>query len=174
MFRIDESIRVHIDRIIKVIETAGQDEEHEVLAELDAEITRFCQWWSERHPQPVVATHAVLTIKGATSMASNINVDSTTATLSLSFVDDRGDVATAPAGATVAYASDNAAVATVDATSGKIVGVLAGTFNASATVTNADGTPTLEPDGVTDFSPAPVNVTVDPGAAASDVFTVTP
>lgn len=107
-------------------------------------------------------------------MASSISVDSTTATLSLSFVDDKGDVAVAPDGATVAYASDNAAVATVDATTGKITEVLAGTFNASATVTNADGTPTLEPDGVTPFSPAAVNITVTPGAAAADVFTVTP
>lgn len=110
-------------------------------------------------------------------MPAEINVDSATASLSLAFADDKGDVTGPPNGpdgtpATVTYGSDNPAVATVDPATGQLTGVSAGTFNATANVTNADGTPTLEPDGVTPFSPAPVLVTVDPGAAATDVFTV--
>lgn len=147
-------------------------EHHEAVAYYLAQFeARWNRWYP---PKPISsATHAVLTIQGAT-MASDISVDSATATVTLSFVDARGNAAAAPAGATVAYAGDNDAVATVDAASGKITPVAVGTFDASATVTNADGTPTLEPDGVTPFAPAPVSVTVDPGAAASAVLTVTP
>jgi hypothetical protein len=132
---------------------------------------------------PPSATHAVLTVKEEPMPASvTITVDDQGATASLSFVDRLGEATSAPVsvsdGSTpvvVAFTGDNDAVATVDATSGVLTPVAAGTVNVGATVNDAnDGTPALEPDGQTPFAPAPVNVTVNPGAAASDVFTVTP
>ena len=169
--RVDEYIRAHIDHIIKVIETAGQHEEHEVLAELDAEITRFCQWWSERH-HPTTATHAVITLNKGETMPGAINVDTQNETVTVSFVDDKGDTnADGPAGAVVTFTSDNAAVVTaaLDAKNplqGNVTVVGEGTANLGATLANADGTPVLESDGVTAFpDPAPVAVTVSAGAA---------
>lgn len=117
-------------------------------------------------PKPV-ATKALLTI--GDNMPGAITVDTTNETVALSFVDDKGDVATAPDGATVSFASDNVAVATVAADpsnplQGDITPVSIGSANISATVSGA-----VEADGVTPFpSPDPVAVTVSAGAAVGD------
>lgn len=125
-------------------------------------------------PQPT-ATHAVLTLnQGANPMPGAINVDTTNETVSISFVDDKGDTdATAPDGAVIAYTSDNEAVATVDPTSGAITPVAEGTANIGATLTAADGSPLLEADGSTPFpAPATVPVTVSAGAAVGGALTL--
>jgi hypothetical protein len=123
-------------------------------------------------PAPA-ATHAILNItpKGL-SMPGQITVDTTNETATLAWVDDKGDTdAVGPAGVVVTYSSDNTSVVTIanDATNplqGDVTVVAEGTANIGATITNADGTPVLEADGVTPFpSIASVQVTVGPGAA---------
>jgi hypothetical protein len=115
-------------------------------------------------PVPPAATRAVLTIQGVT-MPGQITVDTTNETATIDFVDDKGDVVTAPAGTVVAFTSDNTAV--VDVTNdpsnpfqGDVRVVAAGTANIGATITGV-----FEPDGVTPFTVASVLVTVSPGAA---------
>jgi hypothetical protein len=171
MPRIDVYIRTHIDHIIKVIEIAGQEEEHEVLASIDAEITRLHQWWTNRH-QPLPATHAVLTLNKGETMPGQINVDTKNETVTLGFLDDKNNAnAAAPAGVVVTFISDNPAVASVAASAtsplqADVTVVTEGTANLGATLANADGTPVLEADGVTAFPvPTPVTVTVSAGAA---------
>lgn len=99
-------------------------------------------------------------------MPGTITVDTTNETVVVDFVDDKGDVAVAPSGATVVYSSDTPTVVTVatDATNplqGDITVVAEGTANISAVLSNA-----LEADGVTEIpDPAPVAVTVTAGAA---------
>lgn len=140
----------------------------------------------EPTPPAPVPTHAVLSIivpnQGANMSSSiDISVDDTSAIAVLTFEDDHGDRTNPPLSAdgvtpaVVAYTSDNTAVATVDPSTGALTEVSAGTVNIGATVNDAStGQPVLEPDGVTPFAPSPVNVTVTPGVAATDVFTVTP
>jgi hypothetical protein len=116
-------------------------------------------------PVPSQPTHATLTVKGS-QMPGQITVDTTNETATIDFVDDHGDVAAAPAGAVVAFTSDNPAVATIAADSanplqGDVTPVSVGTANLSATITGA-----FEPDGVTPFTVASVAVTVSAGAAA--------
>ena len=79
-----------------------------------------------------------------------------TATASISFEDASGDPTAPPAGngsgpLLVTFSSDNDAVDTVDG-NGVVTRVVLGTANISANVTNADGSPLLESDGVTPFA----------------------
>ncbi len=100
-------------------------------------------------------------------MPGAITVDTKNETATLEFVDDKGDKAATPTGATVSFASDNTAVATIAADpanplQGDVTPVSVGTAAISASITGA-----LEPDGVTPIpNPAPVAVTVSAGAAA--------
>jgi len=114
-----------------------------------------------------------------------LTVDSANSVAVLSFTDDHGDAVAPPAGALATAASDTpsvltvgAAVAGADANSVPniqfpLTEVIAGTATLSVTVTDANGNPLLGPDGATPIAvPAPVLVTVNPGAAADEVFTV--
>lgn len=104
-------------------------------------------------------------------MPGTITVDTTNETVSLQWVDDKGDTdAVAPAGAVVTFTSDNESVATVtvdgsNPLQGDISLVAEGSANIGATIGDADGNPILEPDGVTPFSVEPVAVTVSAGDA---------
>jgi hypothetical protein len=126
------------------------------------------------------AVKAVLTIKGADGMPTLvITVDDTGAAASLSFEDKLNDPTAAPFSSdgttpvVVAYTTDNAAVATIDPTSGALTATGVGTVGVGATVTDAvTGAAALEPDGVTPWAPAPLSVEVDPGKAVADQFTV--
>jgi len=99
-------------------------------------------------------------------MPGAITVDTVNETVTVSFEDDKGNATAAPAGATVTFASDNAAAATVAADpsnplQGDITPVAVGVANVSAALVGA-----LESDGVTAIpDPAPVAVTVSAGAA---------
>lgn len=106
----------------------------------------------------------------------SITVDTVNEQATVVWVDDHGDTnAAAPAGAVVAFASDNPAALTVDAATGKLTVVGEGVANVSLTITNPDGSPFLEADGVTPFPvDAPVAVTVNPGAAVGDQLSVGP
>jgi hypothetical protein len=118
------------------------------------------------------ATSCKLTIAiGGDSVNPIISVDTTTGTVTLTFEDDKGDPATAPAGATVVFSSDTPAVCavTADATNplqGDLAPASVGTFNLSAAVTGtyANGTPIA--------APAAYAGTVVAGAAAGDSLVV--
>lgn len=115
-----------------------------------------------------------------------LTVDSTNAVAVLSFEDDHGDPVAPPDGAVATATSDNAGVLTVgaatagaDATTGianiqfPLTAVAEGSANLSAHATAADGSALLGPDGTTPIAdPAPVAVTVNPGAAAAEQFSV--
>jgi hypothetical protein len=118
---------------------------------------------------PRRAIKAILTI--GERMPGSITVDTTNETAVVDFVDDHGNVTSAPAGAVVTFSSDNTAVATIatDPTNplqGDVTPVAPGTANIGATIADASGNPILEPDGVTPFAVTSVAVTVSPGPAA--------
>lgn len=94
-------------------------------------------------------------------MPGTITVDTTNESASVGYVDDHNDPTAAPAGSSVAYASSDPAVATIDST-GKITPVAIGVTQIAAHLSGA-----LEADGVTPIpDPTPVQVTVGPGPAA--------
>jgi hypothetical protein len=114
-----------------------------------------------------------------------LTVDSANAVAVLSFTDDHGDAVAPPDGALAVASSSDTNVLSVGAgTPGTdasgvaniqfpLTEVTAGTATLSVTATAADGSPLLGPDGVTPIpAPDPVPVTVSPGAAADEVFTV--
>ena len=114
-----------------------------------------------------------------------LTVDSVNAVAVLSFEDDHGDAVAPPAGALAAATSSDTAVLTVGASVAgadangvaniqfPLTEVAEGTSSLSVAATDANGNPLLGPDGVTPIpAPAPVVVTVNPGAPAAEVFTV--
>lgn len=112
-----------------------------------------------------VAVSAKLII-GGSAMPGQVTVDTTNETVTLTFYDDKGNVTDAPAGVSVTFTSDNAAVATVasDANNplqGDITMVAPGTANIGASISGA-----TEPDG-NPFTVSPVLITVSPGPAAT-------
>jgi hypothetical protein len=123
-----------------------------------------------------------LTIKGD---PMSLSIDSVNSVAVFGF-EDRDQEAVAPPAGTLAVAtSDNTAVMTVSAAVAgtdangvpniqfPLTEVSAGTSTLSVTATDASGNPLLGPDGVTPIpAPAPVVVTVNPGAPAAEVFTV--
>jgi hypothetical protein len=123
-----------------------------------------------------------LTIKGDTMP---LTVDSVNAVAVLSFEDDHQDAVAPPAGALAVATSGDTTVLTVGASvpgvdangianiQFPLAEVAEGTSSLSVGVTDANGNPLLGPDGVTPIpAPAPVVVTVNPGAPAAEVFTV--
>ena len=99
-----------------------------------------------------------------------------TATAAISF-EASGVPTAAPAGngsgIATTFSSDNEAVDTVDPSSGLVTRLALGSANISANVTNGDGSPLLEDDGVTPFNqPAPVADDVTAGPATQIVLTV--
>lgn len=115
-----------------------------------------------------------------------LTVDSANAVAVLSFTDDHGDAVPPPDGVAAAASSSNTGVLSVgpaqpgtDATSGvatiefPLSEVAQGVSTLSVHATASDGSPLLGPDGATPIAdPAPVDVTVTPGAAADEVFSV--
>lgn len=114
-----------------------------------------------------------------------LTVDSVNQVAELSFEDDHHDPVAPPAGAAATATSSDpgiltagTAVAAVNAAGVAVfqfplTAVAAGSSVLSVHVTAADGSPLLGPDGTTPIpDAAPVTVTVNPGAAASEVFTV--
>lgn len=122
-------------------------------------------------PQPP-AVSARITFRGET-MPGQITVDTTDETVSIEWLDDKGDTdAAEPDGAVVTFTSDNEAVATVD-DAGKITAVGEGVANIGASLTGSDGNPLLEADGTTPFAqPSPVAVTVSAGEAVGDALSL--
>jgi hypothetical protein len=127
------------------------------------------------------ASRMTLTLGGT---AMPIDVDSTNEVANLGFADDHGDKVPPPAGAVATATSSDTSVMTVGAgvaatdTTGAAViqfpltAVAAGTVTLSVHATAADGSPLLGPSGATIPDAAPVTVTVNPGAAAEERFTV--
>lgn len=107
-----------------------------------------------------------------------MTVDTTDETVTLSFVDDKGNETPAPAAVNVpggvVFTSDTPAVATVapdpnNPLVGNITPVAPGDCNIAANVPNA-----TEPDGSPMADPDPVALHVDPGAAVGERLTVGP
>lgn len=114
-------------------------------------------------PRPAVRAQIKI---GDKMSPGRISIDATTKQAEIKYTDDRGDTdAAAPDGAVVTFASDNDAVATVDPNTGAITPVAEGDFNVSATIAGADGSPIMEPDGVTPFTVEPSAETIVAGAA---------
>lgn len=123
-------------------------------------------------PPIPAATRAILTIQPTSGgiMPGAITVDTTNETATVEFVDDKGDVATAPVGVTVLVTSSDPSltVGTPDPSTPNtfpLVPTIVGSADVSATFTNADGTPAIEPNG-TPFSVTSTTVTIAAGAAA--------
>lgn len=99
-------------------------------------------------------------------MDITLSVDVAGETVSAQFVDDKGDVTpTGPNGpdgapATIGYTSSDPTVATVDATSGALGFLKAGTASITATANDSTGAP------VAGFGTGTANLTLTPGAAA--------
>ena len=123
-----------------------------------------------------------LTIKGDTMP---LTIDSVNAVALFGFADRDKDAVAPPAGTLAVATSSDTAVMTVGAAVAgtdangvpniqfPLSEVSAGTSTLSVTATDASGNPLLGPDGVTPIpAPAPVAVTVNPGAPAAEVFTV--
>lgn len=133
---------------------------------------------------PPVASSMTLTIQGD---PMPLTVDSQNAQAVLGFEDDHGDPVPVPDGATSTATSDNPGVLGVGA---GVVGTdsdgnpavlfpltegTAGSSNLSVVTVDASGNPLLGPDGSTPIAdPEPISVTVNPGAAAAEVFSVNP
>ena len=127
-------------------------------------------------PRRAVAGKLTQVITGDGKLAGQVTVD-TGGKVELQFVDDKGDTdALAPlgngTGLVFSFSSDTPAVATVaqsgsNPLEGDVTGVAEGIANIGATVLNTDGSPVLEPDGVTPFTFAAIPVTVDAGLAVS-------
>ena len=119
--------------------------------------------------QPV-ARQAIL-ILGGSDMPGQITVDTTNETATVGFLDDKGNTTSAPAGASVTFASSDDSILTVAADANNplqadITPVAIGSADVSATLSGA-----LEADGTTPIpDPAPVTVTVSAGPAASADF----
>ncbi len=124
---------------------------------------------------PGLATWVVLTVERKGNAMTDISIDHTAATITVSFVDTHGEPTTAPADlGTLTFTSDNPSVATVVADPynplvGKITPVGVGTVNLGIE-------PLLDRSGVAVSlpTPAPTPITVVAGAAASVVLTISP
>jgi hypothetical protein len=115
-----------------------------------------------------------------------LTVDSVNSVAVLLFTDRDNDPVAPPAGTVATATSSATTIMTVgagvpgtDAASGvatiefPLAEVAAGTSTLSVTTADASGNPLLGPDGVTPIPvPDPVVVTVNPGAAAAEKFTV--
>lgn len=125
----------------------------------------------------------ILTIEGA---PMPLNIDSVNAKAVLEFADRAGDKVSPPAGTVATATSSDPAVlgvgparAGTDTAAGAatiefpLTPAGAGTATLTVHATAADGTPLLGPDAATPITDAPpVTVTVNPGAAAAEQFTV--
>lgn len=169
---IEQAVKAALDQVVKDLETSA-------VKDVEMAVTDWAREWVHDH-RP--ATHAVLIVSPTQGeqMPGSITVDTANETVTIEFVDDRGDTNAAPPVSpdgnpiVVTFTSDNTAVVTVatDASNplmGDITPVAEGTANIGATLANDDGSPVLEADGVTPFpTPATVAVTVGPGAAVGD------
>ena len=146
-------------------------------AQLMSEAAQYVPWIT-RPP-----ARMLFTIEGDTDMP--LTVDSVNAVAILAFEDDHGDAVAPPEGALATATSSDTAVLTVGAAVAgadangvaniqfPLAEVTAGVSTLSVAATDANGNPLLGPDGVTPIpAPAPVDVTVNPGAPAAEVFTV--
>jgi len=148
---------------------------HEVICVADV----YYGWLEKQPPARMFLT---ITFEGE---PMPLTVDSVNAVAILSFTDDHGDAVPPPAGALATGTSSDTAVLTVGAAVAgadangvaniqfPLTEVAEGTSSLSVVATDANGNPLLGPDGVTPIpAPAPVDVTVNPGAPAAEVFTV--
>jgi len=148
-------------------------------AQLMSEAVQYIPWITR---PPARMSFAIVT-EGDPEMP--LSIDSANSVAVLSFEDRDNEAVAPPAGAQSTAVSSDTTVMTVGppvtATDANGVATVqfpltkltAGTSTLSVTSTDASGNPLYGPDGTTPIAdPAPVDVTVNPGAAASEVFTV--
>jgi len=148
-------------------------------AQLMSEAASYVPWIM----RPPARMSLTVTSEGDQEMP--LTIDSVNAVAVLSFEDREKEPVAPPAGALATATSSDTAVMTVGAAVAgadangvpniqfPLAELLAGTSTLTVAATAADGTPLLGPDGVTPIpAPAPVVVTVNPGAPAAEVFTV--
>lgn len=141
---------------IALVDAFGHHEERiaDALEGIHEALVEFVHLVRERFTPRAVSS--VITVRGDPMQATQ------------NFTDANGLVAAAPAGLVEAWASDNDAVATVDAASGAVTEVGEGTANISVANSGA-----FLPDGVTPFpDPAPFALTVTVGAAVASTISV--
>jgi hypothetical protein len=119
------------------------------------------------------AKRAILKL-GGSNMPGTIDVDTQNETVTLAFVDDKGNVTDPQDGVTVNFDSDDEgiAIAAIDPANplvANITPVAPGDCTLGATVTGA-----TEPDGTPMPSPDRVPLHVNPGAAVGERLTVGP
>lgn len=145
--------------------------------------------WEHAHEWPPAIASLSLTIHvlQGVPMPAGLTIDTTNGLAVLAATDDHGDATSLPTGAVATFASDTDSVLTVGAAeattdgagnatiSAPLTPVALGTANVSlASVTDANGNPLLEIDGVTPIPlPAAVEVTVSAGAADAFSLSVT-
>jgi hypothetical protein len=146
---------------------------------LIADADRFLAWLTPPGP----AAHLTLTVEGD---PMPLTIDSAGAKAVLEFADREGEPVNPPSGTQATATSSDPAVLAVgpaqagtDTASGAatiefpLTPAGAGTATLTVHATDASGNPLLGPDAATPITDAaPVNVTVNPGAAATERFTV--
>ena len=148
-------------------------------ARLMSEAAQYVPWIT----RPPARMALAITFEGDQAMP--LTVDSANAVAILSFTDDHGDAVAPPEGALATATSSDTTILTVGAAVAgtdangvaniqfPLTEVIAGTSTLSVVATDGTGNPLLGPDGITPIpAPAPVDVTVNPGAPAEVVFTV--
>jgi hypothetical protein len=136
-------------------------------------------------PGPGVAVSDVLALNKGETMSGELTVDSAGKSVSVKFLDDKGDTDVAPpngpdgATATLTFTSDNPAVATLatDPTNplqGDITLLAEGTFTPGLEVRDSSNNPIMEADGVTTFDLTGAPQVVGPGAAVTDELVLNP
>ena len=103
-------------------------------------------------------------------MPGAITVDTTTAKVTLGFVDDKADVAAAPAGLdALVWTTDNGTITNdaADPLSADLAGLVEGTATVSVGALTAAGVALTEADGSAFPTPAPVAIPVVAGAAVA-------
>jgi hypothetical protein len=122
-------------------------------------------------PPPITTTTAVLTYAGET-MATQLTVDTVNGKVSVGFLDDKGDVAVAPAGLTIAWSSTGATTLAQDPADPHSADITPGPDGDTGTFVAAFNGTALEADGVTAIAdPSPLPYTVAAGGAVSAALT---
>lgn len=167
-----------------------------IIEEIDNAVTAWAQAWLLHHTKPKsnAAVAETLSISGGKNNMPTFTINTTDGLADVQFVDTDNDKVEGPldsvtqAPVVPSFTSDNTSVLTVGVASedpnqpghwtAPLAEVGAGTANvAPAPLTNSDGSPVLETVGPNTGQPfetaAAVAVTVNPGAPAGEVFSIT-
>jgi hypothetical protein len=159
------------DRAIDRLALTAAIEGEEVVDAIDRLTVQVSLIAKALGPDNQATNNTLIIAVGGNQMATTITVDTTDATVTLAFQDDKGDPTPAPATAAVVFNSDTETICTVAPDSvnpfqGNLTPVAAGSFTLSATTSGSyvNSNPIL--------APAPVALTIQAGAAVGDLLVV--